>query len=187
MVKDRLYVFCFSHEDFNDYMRMSNLFESPDSEMAVISICSQNDDDPFHWFQENPYGNVLNIDFDDMDPSIWWRSNMYDILMDKYLDGKNVDDEFKFYVDDCQSCELHAMTYNQAEKITNYIRTNIDLGIRKFFIHCSAGVSRSQGVVRYIMDTYGNEFQVITRKENPCITPNIHVVRMLKRVDRFKR
>ena len=46
------------------------------------------------------------------------------------------------------------------------------------------GVSRSQGVVRYILDTYGDEYDIKTNPNNPCLTPNIHVVLMLKRAFR---
>ena len=75
----------------------------------------------------------------------------------------------EFGDDDRMSSEI-------AEKIAEFIDENID---KNFYIHCSAGKSRSQGVVRYILDVYP-EVDWETRQDNPCITPNFHVVGELK-------
>ena len=71
-----------------------------------------------------------------------------------------------------------SMTAEQAEQIVDFINRNIG---KNFYIHCSAGKSRSQGVVRYMLDVYP-DIEWETRQDNPCITPNYHVVCMLKRV-----
>lgn len=71
-----------------------------------------------------------------------------------------------------------SMTAEQAEQIVDFINRNIG---KNFYIHCSAGKSRSQGVVRYMLDVY-NDIDWETRADNPCITPNYHVVSMMKRV-----
>ena len=52
------------------------------------------------------------------------------------------------------------------------------------YIHCAVGASRSQGVVRYIVDTYGDEFDIKLNPNNPNNTYNPHVVMMLKRAYR---
>ena len=80
--------------------------------------------------------------------------------------------------DDVSEEEQGCISVCTAEKIVNFIDDNIG---KDFYIHCSAGVSRSQGIARYILDMY-TEFDYKTRKDNPCITPNITVTAMLKRI-----
>ena len=69
-----------------------------------------------------------------------------------------------------------SLSLETALRICKFIQDNIG---KNFYIHCSAGVSRSQGVVRYALDTYGD---YETNPDNPCVCPNVHVTRMLKRV-----
>jgi protein tyrosine phosphatase len=75
---------------------------------------------------------------------------------------------------------LHILDYEEAFKLVKWIDERIKQD-EIIYIHCAAGVSRSQAIVRYILDTYFDH-QWKTRKENPPICPNIHVVRMLKRM-----
>lgn len=67
---------------------------------------------------------------------------------------------------------------NTAKTIVDFIDNNID---NDFYIHCSAGKSRSQAVVRYILDIYQFNNWTI-RYSNPCITPNIDILCKLKRI-----
>lgn len=90
--------------------------------------------------------------------------HMLDGTVDNVL---NVD----FADDDC------SMTDEQAEQIVDFINKNIG---KNFYVHCSAGKSRSQGVVRFMTDVYP-DIEWETRQDNPCITQNYHVVCMLKR------
>lgn len=69
---------------------------------------------------------------------------------------------------------------SQAEDLVRFIDREIKLG-RDIYVHCLAGKSRSQGVVRYILDTYGKDFEIETNPKNPCITPNLHVSSKLVR------
>lgn len=76
----------------------------------------------------------------------------------------------------------HAMDFVQAMQLEQFIdRAMADDTVTSIFIHCHAGQSRSQGVVRYILDTYGKEHEIVTNAANPCHTPNMHVVAMLRR------
>ena len=70
-----------------------------------------------------------------------------------------------------------SLSLETALRICKFIQDNIG---KNFYIHCSAGKSRSQGVVRYMLDAYP-EVKWETRTDNPCITPNYHVVVQLKR------
>ena len=76
-----------------------------------------------------------------------------------------------------------AITPTQAEEITEFIENNLD---GNFYIHCDAGVSRSQAIVRFILDCYGEGHDWETRSENPPDLPNQYVLWALKRVWRKK-
>ena len=93
--------------------------------------------------------------------------------------------EYRFYAPKAPTGTVRAMTYEEALKVALFIDNQINSGAKNIIIHCSAGISRSQGIVRYILDTYGDTYDIVTREDNPCITPNYHVVRMLKRVNRL--
>lgn len=178
-------VLCYSHEGFNEYMRNRKWYSAPKEKTAVISICSSNDEDPVHWFDDSMSASVLNLDFDDFDPSKYWsmKDDPYDILMEKYLKDNGNRYDFTFEQDERI---LKAMDYDDAFKTVKFIKYQLEvMEVDDIIIHCSAGISRSQGVVRYILDTYSDRYYIHTRADNPCITPNMHVVRMLKRSDRF--
>ena len=63
-------------------------------------------------------------------------------------------------------CKFTGITKEQAVRCVNFIDNNIG---RNFYIHCKAGKSRSQGVVRFILDMYKEDYE--TRKNNPCVFP----------------
>ena len=183
--KKHLKVLCHSHEGFNDIMRNNDWYNHAGNGVATISICSPNDEDPVHWFK-NASDN-LNLDFDDFDPSILWNNTDYDTIFNQYIEdgvGPRNDNVFLFTGQPSPTGFLKAMDVQDALRTIRFIDRSILKGVNTFYIHCSAGVSRSQGIVRYILDTYGDIFDIETNPDNPCQTPNYHVVRMLKRMDR---
>lgn len=179
MKKQKLY--CFGREAFIRYMQKSGWDKKVPFNVAVISIDSVNETDE-HFYKE-PSENILNIDFCDMSPELWWHEDLYDIEQEKYLDHLDKGTEYDpsafifNFGPEKNNASVYALNYKQAGKIVEFIDKHINCD---FYIHCAAGVSRSQAVVRYILDIYFNH-DWITRKENPCVCPNIHVVRMLKR------
>ena len=73
---------------------------------------------------------------------------------------------------------LKTITEEQAIEAVNFIEDNIG---RDFIVHCGAGKSRSQGFFRFIIDTYPEYYEECSENRvNPCITPNVEVVRKLK-------
>lgn len=107
-----------------------------------------------------------------------------------YFNNCNADNVLNLAFDDIASEELIydgvkfiGMSNKQAEQIVTFIE--IHKG-KDFYISCRAGRSRSQAICRYILDVYGDEYgyyeNVSCRKDNPCNTPNIYVVALLKRV-----
>lgn len=71
---------------------------------------------------------------------------------------------------------IKGLTDEQAETIYNFIASNIG---RNFYIHCRAGVSRSQAIGRFLSDIHGYEVKSIT--QNGAF-PNQHVLSLLKKV-----
>lgn len=72
-----------------------------------------------------------------------------------------------------------AMTEEEGEVIVEFIEKNIDAN---FYIHCDAGQSRSQAVVRFILECYGEGRKWQLNPTNPPDTPNIYVLSTLKRI-----
>lgn len=154
----------YSHDEFDEKMyRLGidtfNVAEEKDK--AFISIigtkeCREyylKEEDIQHWFKENT-DNVINLDFDDIDDdSVEWNGNTF-----------------------------YGITGRQAKELCDFIENNIG---KNFYIHCRAGKSRSQAVFSYIVNMYGEEYgyneKYSGRKENPCLTPNVRVLSMLKR------
>lgn len=75
--------------------------------------------------------------------------------------------------------EFLGFSTTQAQETYKFIKSNLG---KDFWIHCRAGASRSQGVVRFILDTYGDLYDWQTLKSNPCVTPNYFVTGKLKRL-----
>ena len=162
-------LFCYSAQTFkqtmDDYKWTNKTLPSC---VACIEICATPDVRDYYgqlfsitdkpWFlNRKSLGpvpeNVLKLNFDDITESV--RS----IGEDKFAYGMNVD---------------------QAKQIVDFIDKNID---KDFYIHCHAGKSRSQAIVRYILDFYPDH-DWETRPENPCIVGlvNGRVYSLLKMV-----
>lgn len=106
-----------------------------------------------HWFKHNT-DNVINLDFDDIDgESVEWKGHTF-----------------------------YGISEEQTKELYDFIDKNIG---KDFYIHCRAGKSRSQAIFAYIVNMYGEEYGYSKKysglKENPCITPNMRVLTMLKR------
>ena len=147
-------LFCYSAQTFKQTMddnKWTN--KTLPSCVACIEICATPDvrnyygqlfsiDDKPWFLDKKSFGpvpeNVLKLNFDDITESA--RS----IGEDKFAYGMNVD---------------------QAKQIVDFIDKNID---KDFYIHCHAGKSRSQAIVRYILDFYPDH-DWETRTENPCM------------------
>lgn len=73
---------------------------------------------------------------------------------------------------------VKGMSDEQAQELLEFIENNVG---KHFYVHCSAGVSRSQAVCRFIVDTYDEYCEESLRKDNPCLYPNVHVLSLLRR------
>ena len=66
-----------------------------------------------------------------------------------------------------------------AKKAVKFIDKHIN---SNFYVHCAAGVSRSQACIRFIETNYDHEWK--TSKLNPCLHPNGYVLQLLNKVKR---
>ena len=157
-------LWCTSFEGFRKLLNDNNWDDNnlPDN-VAFISICDTekiNDQSNYtyetHLLSDN-HDNVINLDFDDI-----CGYSMIDIFPDDEMVIGNT---------------TKGLTDKQAEQLYNFIETNIDKDI---YVHCAAGISRSQGIVRFILDCYPDRENEMN-PDNPCKYPNIHVVSLLKR------
>lgn len=158
-------LYCFSERNFNNEMRGNNWIDNVPNNVAVISILYvYNEGD--HWFNNSE--NIINLDFDDLTPDGVVAETLFDEITDDFVCKVDKDDPSKWF---------YPLNHEQARLLVDFIDKNID---KDFYIHCNAGESRSQGVVRYILDTYPERNWELN-KNNPCDTPNWHVVNLLKR------
>lgn len=171
-MKRKLY--CYSAQDFKELVDSGFDF----SNWAVVSISEPNVN--VHCLADAD--NVLNINFHDVSPELWWRKNNskvidYDTEYDAWVTAGN-QDNFNL---EHHPYNIHAMDYDDAMKIALFLNRHIE-NAKNIIVHCKAGISRSQGVIAYVLMNYNFDWE--TRKENPCLTPNIHVKRMLNRIAR---
>lgn len=193
-------ILCYSHYEFDKIMEENNWINTPPLGKSCISICSPNEYDlSEHWFKndDNVIGEdhtprVFNLDIDDNGP-FWFEdkeSKCYDDSLDLYINGKLKQSNAYFnrlYISGPNRefvSLLHSMDYEEAFKLARWIDWRIKYD-DTIYIHCAAGVSRSQGVVRYILDTYSNDYDIKLNPNNPNNTYNPHVLLMLKRANRF--
>ena len=193
-------ILCYSHYDFDNIMKKNGWTDTLPKGVSAISICSPNEGDlAEHWFKNDwniNAGNlqdyrIFNLDIDDVSP-FWFEnheSECYDNALELYNDRKikqanayfnnlYISGANKEWVD-----IVHALDYEEAFKLADWIEWRLKHD-ETIYIHCAVGASRSQGVVRYIVDTYGGEYDIRLNPDNPNNTYNPHVVMMLKRAYR---
>lgn len=192
-------ILCFDHLSFDMIMEDNGWTDTLPEGVSAISICSPNEGDlAEHWFKndwntigEDHNPQVFNLDIDDVSP-FWFdnhESECYDKALELYLYNKVKQSNAYFnhlYIsgDDKQYVNiLHCLDYEESFELVDWIdwRLKYDDTI---YVHCAVGASRSQGVVRYIVDTYGNDYDIKLNPNNPNNTYNPHVVMMLKRAYR---
>lgn len=150
---------CYSQVNFKSKMVTEKWLTNEDlpKNVAIISICNSKDTicvDEYHMFKDAK--NVLNLDFDDLAP------------------GSGNLPEGTTKMDLGNGRYAICFSKKMAEKAVKFIEKNIDCD---FYIHCAAGISRSQAFVRFIQTNYNRDWY--TSKRNPCQYPNGYVVKML--------
>ena len=119
---------------------------------AFISIISPNNPIEKHYFEKDT-SNVLNLEFDDADEEL---EKIYKNTMSP----------------------VHLFSIEDANKIIDFVESNIGM---VFYIHCTAGVSRSGAVGWFIRQITNSNFEDFC-KQNPQICPNGYVLKVLNEV-----
>ena len=155
-------LWCNGFQGFKKILETNNWNDSnlPDN-AAFISICcteTGNSSYETHLLSDN-HDNVINLDFDDI--------NGY-TLKDQFPDDDYVKDN-----------PARGLNDEQGLQLVKFIENNIGKDI---YVHCSAGVSRSQGVVKFILEYYNDYYKESdTNPDNPCKMPNQHVFDVLRK------
>ena len=147
---------CFSHSEFDlecEKRGWSDTCLPPD--IAFISIIGSPECQKYYLGEEEKH---------------WFKQSHPNVLNLAFDDIPRDQIEWKGHV-------FYGLKEEQAREIVEFVKANLG---KDFWIHCRAGQSRSQGIVRYILDCYP-EYAWKTRLDTPCDTPNIDVVAKLKR------
>lgn len=179
--------------DFKHTMRNNDLYDGTVEsvpELAVISIGNSFDDfDPddifsngpsSRWFRR-PHPNVLNLTFDDITSPERWK------LLSSFgeeaascagdqsgrgsdgKDGASVERDYVLFDDD------------MARELAAFVDANIHA--RTWIVHCSAGVSRSGAVSRWLKDWLWLKHGIeAVNVDGKYAVPNAHVLAVLDRM-----
>lgn len=156
-------LWCTSFIEFEQIAKENNWDKEVPDNIAIISINNGT-------YFENEYhvckdaNNVLNLNFDDADPIAYGLA--------EYIQFYSIPGE--------KSIILKFFTNEMAKQVVEFIEVNKD---KNFYIHCSAGISRSQAIVKYIKNIY-YEYDWETNPNNPCLHPNGFVFQKLKQAYR---
>lgn len=148
-------LWCTSFIQFKQIAYKNEWDEAVPDDIAIISINnseSVGSVEEYHICKNAD--NVLNLNFDDVDPVALGLPDTIEKYAYKSFDDRKI--------------RLQFFTKAMAEKAVDFIEKNKD---KNFYIHCSAGVSRSQAFVRYIQNVYYDK-DWETNPNNPCEFPN---------------
>lgn len=170
--------------DFKHTMRNNDLYDSTIEsmpELAVISIGNSFDDfDPDDIFSNGPssrwfarrHRNVLNMTFDDITSPEKWQ------LLSQFGNSRHSDDS-----SGNASAEKDYVLFDQdmAREIADFVDANHEA--RTWIVHCSAGISRSGAVSRWLKDWLKFKYGVdAVNVDGKYAIPNSHVLSELNRM-----
>lgn len=153
-------LFCYSMANFNKMCADNgwNDRNMPENS-AFISILSTSDVSEYYGYIchycyfRKPHDNVIVLHFDDITSDT-----------KTFVDGNRI---------------ARCISDEDSIRLVQFIDSNAGKDI---YIHCMAGKSRSQAVVRYILDNYSNFYgEADLNPDNPCLYPNVHVKCKLNR------
>lgn len=146
-------LWCYGKAEFDRTMASLGWHTEKDIKEAGACIISICSEGETHWFKENSGTVVLNLDFEDVE------TDVIDCKTGKTL--------------------YRTISDSQVDRAVDFLLDNLGKDI---YVHCSAGVSRSQAFVRVILDMFPSWYtSECCRPENPCEMPNYGVVCKLKR------
>lgn len=157
-------LWCTGFNGFKAIVEKNNWQVAVPETAAIISINNGKDAGAIEECHLCTGENVLNLNFDDIDPTALGLSE----------DAT----EYTYHTKDGRPITVEFFTREQAEAAVNFIEKYKS---RDFYIHCSAGVSRSQAFIRFIQTVY-YEVDWELNPDNPCNHPNGFVYQKLLQV-----
>lgn len=157
-------LWCTGFKGFQEIVKANNWSNNVPESIAIISINSRIPTDGESHLCSGD--NVLNLEFDDIDPASIGLSDdaeEYTFTNDGYL-------------------KVYFFTNTMAKQAIDFIEKHKE---KNFFIHCSAGMSRSQAFVKYIKNVYF-DIDWETNPGNPCIHANGFVFQKLMQAYRSR-
>jgi len=165
-------LWCLNFNDFIELATQNQWYEEVPSNIAIISINGGKDNslenDEYHFCKSAE--NVLNLNFDDIDPIAYGLESN---TMSYDYNGKTIE------------CFTDKQAIEAVNFIINHIQKNTFQEIH-FFIHCSAGISRSQAFVKFIKNVCADwDWEI--NPNNPCLYPNGFVYQKLMNAYRCRK
>lgn len=164
-------LWCVGFNEFETIAKRNGWCLEVPSNIAIISINNGKDagiDNEYHICEDDV--NVLNLNFDDVDP------------MSLGLSDDTETYKYENRYSPATFTTIEFFTNDMAKRAVQFIEDNKD---KNFYIHCSAGVSRSQAFVKFIKNVY-YEYDWETNPNNPCIHPNGFVFQKLMQAYRSR-
>ena len=171
--------------DFKHTMQNNDLYDcniEQRTDLAVISIGNSfEDSDPDDIFSNGPssrwfryqHKNVLNLTFDDITAPEKWQ--MMTLFTRQSTDGSEPDEN------GISGSEYVLFDEEMAHRLVEFVEDNRKAKV--WIVHCSAGVSRSGAVARWLKDClkfkYGIEANNV---DGRYAVPNAYVLRILDRI-----
>ena len=170
-------LWCVGFNEFEKLAKRNGWHLEVPSNIAIISINNGKDagtDAEYHICEDDV--NVLNLNFDDVDPMALGLSDDTETYTYENGYAKGTFTTIEFFTND--------MAKRAVKFIEDAIENNKFDGV-DFYIHCSAGISRSQAFVKYIKNVY-YDYDWETNPNNPCLHPNGFVFQKLMQAYRSR-
>jgi len=158
-------ILIFNKKDFIQFMQYNNIDDSnvESQDMMIISInkhyrpyCEDSFKHDVVCYFKRQHPNVLIMHFGDYDEN--------DVTQKAKEGPTGIFNEYK------------------ARKLYKFIKNNKDKSL--VVLHCGAGISRSGAIGSFIYDLYGKDTMTWEefKTRNPQIQPNIHILKLLRKV-----
>lgn len=170
-------LWCVGFNEFEKLAKRNGWHLEVPSNIAIISINNGKDagtDNEYHVCEDD--ANVLNLNFDDIDPMALGLSDDTETYTYENKYAPSTFTTIEFFTND--------MAKRTVKFIEDVIENNKLNGV-DFYIHCSAGISRSQAFVKYIKNVY-DFIDWETNPNNPCLHPNGFVFQKLMQAYRSR-
>ena len=170
-------LWCVGFNEFEKLAKRNGWHLEVPSNIAIISINNgkgAGTDTEYHICEDDV--NVLNLNFDDVDPMALGLSDDTETYTYENGYAKGTFTTIEFFTND--------MAKRAVKFIEDAIENNKFDGV-DFYIHCSAGISRSQAFVKYIKNVY-DFMDWETNPNNPCLHPNGFVFQKLMQAYRSR-